>query len=300
MIVEPRHKGHEYAVDHGTGPDGGELYILTNDGAPEFRLMRAPVRSPGQTSWTEVLGPDPAERRVSAQVFAGHVVLEVRRDFRTGLRVLDRTSGTSTEIWPATETTTLELATNEEYRTGFVTVLTESLVDPQEWHDVDLATGAWRLRKRQEIPGYDPSQYRTSQIMAPAADGTPVPVTLAYRADRGPDRTNPCLLYGYGAYEACLFRDSGPSIAARCRACSTAAGCSRQRTSAVAVRAAGGGGTRDTWRPSATRSPTSSIVPRRWSTAAGRRRAGSSPVDCPRAGCCRAPPTRWRRPGGPR
>ena len=156
--------------------------------------MRAPVRSPGRASWTEVLGPDPAERRTSAQVFAGHVVLEVRRDFRTGLRVLDRTSGTSTEIWPATETTTLELATNEEYRTGFVTVLTESLVDPQKWHDVDLATGAWRLRKRQEIPGYDPSQYRTSQIMAPAADGTPVPVAgLPGRSQPGQDESVPAV-----------------------------------------------------------------------------------------------------------
>jgi oligopeptidase B len=209
LVVEPRRKGHEYAVDHGAGPNGGELYILTNDGAPEFRLMRAPVRSPGRASWTEVLAADPAERRTSARVFAGQVVLEIRRDFRTGLRVLDRTSGASTEIWPAAETITLGMATNEEYRADFVTVLTESLIDPHEWHDVDLATGAWRLRKRQQIPGYDPSRYRTSRIMAPAADGTQVPLTLAYRADRVPDGTNPCLLYGYGAYEACLFPEFG-------------------------------------------------------------------------------------------
>ncbi|HKA68904.1 MAG TPA: prolyl oligopeptidase family serine peptidase [Actinomycetes bacterium] len=210
MVVEPRRKGHEYAVDHGSGPDGGELYILTNDGAPEFRLMHAPVRSPGRAGWTELLGPDPAERRSSAQVFAGHVVLEIRRDFRTGLRVLDRTTGSTTEIWPAAETTSLNLATNEEYLTGFVTVRTESLIDPREWHDVDLVSGSWRLRKRQQIPGYDPSRYRTSQILAPATDGTPIPITLAYRADRGPDGTSPCLLYGYGAYEASLFPEFGP------------------------------------------------------------------------------------------
>ena len=219
VVVEPRRKGHEYLVDHGTGPDGGELYILTNDAAAEFRLLRAPVRSPGRASWTEVLAADPAERRSRIQVFADHVVLEIRRDFRTGLRVLDRATGTSTEIWPAAETTTLDLATNEEYAAGFVTVLTESLIDPREWHDIDLVTGAWRLRKRQQIPGYDPSRYRTSQVRATATDGTAVPVTLAYRADVEPDGTNPCLLYGYGAYEACLFpgfgseyRDALPSL----------------------------------------------------------------------------------------
>jgi len=209
VLVEPRRKGHEYLVDHGCGPDGGELYVLTNDGAPEFRLMHTPVRKPGRESWTEMLAADPAERRRSVQVFAGHVVLEIRRDFRSGLRVLDRTTGATTEVWPVDETTALELATNEEYVSGFVTVLTESPIHPQEWHDIELATGEWRMRKREQIPGHDPSRYRTSRIFAPAADGTAVPITLAYRADVEPDGTNPCLLYGYGAYEACLFPGFG-------------------------------------------------------------------------------------------
>jgi oligopeptidase B len=68
---------------------------------------------------------------------------------------------------------------------------------------VDLATGRWRERKRQRVPGYDPARYATERVTAAAADGTPIPVTLAYRAGLRRDGSAPCLLYGYGAYESC-------------------------------------------------------------------------------------------------
>jgi oligopeptidase B len=62
------------------------------------------------------------------------------------------------------------------------------------------------------VPGYDPSAYRTERRHAPAADGTLVPVTLAYRADTPLDGTAPCLMWGYGAYESCDDPEFEPAI----------------------------------------------------------------------------------------
>jgi oligopeptidase B len=84
-------------------------------------------------------------------------------------------------------------------------VRTESLTEPPSWHDVDLASGRWELRKRQDVPGYDPAGYVSERISAPAADGTPIPVTVAYRRGLRRDGSAPVLLYGYGAYEACSW-----------------------------------------------------------------------------------------------
>jgi oligopeptidase B len=78
---------------------------------------------------------------------------------------------------------------------------------------VDLASGGWRLRKRQEVPGYDAAGYRTQRITAPAPDGTAIPVTIAYRADLPLDGTAPCLLYGYGAYESCEWPEFSLPVA---------------------------------------------------------------------------------------
>ena len=58
-VIELRRQGIEYSVDHDRGdPDGGRaprFLIVTNDGAPNFRLMEAPDDSPERTSWREVI-----------------------------------------------------------------------------------------------------------------------------------------------------------------------------------------------------------------------------------------------------
>jgi oligopeptidase B len=130
-------------------------------------------------------------------------VVEQQRGAATQLRVVDRRSGEQSLTEAGGAHCSLALAANEDYGAAAVTVRTQSLIDPPAWHDVDLASGRWRLRKRQEVPGYDPARYVTERVAAPAADGTLIPVTLAYRAGTRPDGTSPCVLYGYGAYESC-------------------------------------------------------------------------------------------------
>ena len=202
FVIEPRRPGTEYYADHADGPDGGELYLVTNAGAPEFRLVQAPATAPARAAWTEVIGPAEDTRLVRCDVFGRYLVVEQRHAAATQLRVVDRDTGTQYLIEAGGPEQALALAVNEEYTAAAVTVRTESLTEPPSWHDVDLASGRWALRKRQEVPGYDPSQYVTERISASAADGTPVPVTVAYRRGLRRDGSAPVLLYGYGAYEA--------------------------------------------------------------------------------------------------
>ena len=143
-------------------------------------------------------------------MFGRYLVVEQRRGAQTELRVVDRETGAQYLIGAGLAGAggpeqALALAVNEEYAASAVTVRTESLTEPPSWHDVDLASGRWELRKRQEVPGYDPAGYVTERISAPAADGTLIPVTVAYRRGLRRDGSAPALLYGYGAYEACSW-----------------------------------------------------------------------------------------------
>ena len=207
FVIEPRRPGTEYYADHAGGPDGGELYLVTNAGAPEFRLVRGPITTPGPgpgpaARWTEVIGPAGDTRLVRCDAFGRYLVVEQRHAAATQLRVVDRETGAERLIEAGGPEQALALAVNEEYTAAAVTVRTESLTEPPSWHDVDLASGRWVLRKRQEVPGYDPAQYVTERISAPAADGTLIPVTVAYRRGLRRDGSAAVLLYGYGAYEA--------------------------------------------------------------------------------------------------
>jgi len=214
-VLEPRKPGTEYRADHGDGPGGGEFYLVTNDVAEEFRLVRAPARAPGRVGWTEVIAGSPETRLVSCHVFGRYLVVEQRHAAVPQLRVLDRESGEQRLIEADGPQYSLALGINEDHAARAVTVRTESLVDPPSWHDVDLATGSWQLRKRKEVPGYDPAGYVTQRVAATAADGAVIPVTIAYRRGLRQDGSAPCLLDGYGAYEDCYwpeFRVDTPSL----------------------------------------------------------------------------------------
>jgi oligopeptidase B len=204
-VLEPRRAGVEYRADHADGPDGGEFYLVTNDQATEYRLVRAPARAPGSAAWTEVIAGSPDTRLVSADVFGRYLVVAQRRGAATQLRIMDRHTAEQRLIEAGGPEVSLALAANEDYNAPAVTVRTQSLIDPPAWHDVDLASGRWEPRKRQDVPGHDPARYVTERITAPAADGAQVPVTIAYRRGARPDGTAPCLLYGYGAYEDCIW-----------------------------------------------------------------------------------------------
>src|SRR5260370_37924427 len=88
-LVEARRDGIEYSIDH----QGDRFLILTNDGAINFRLMAAPVSSPGRHAWTEVVPERSGVRLNMTDVFAGHVVLGQRSDGLQRLEVPECASG---------------------------------------------------------------------------------------------------------------------------------------------------------------------------------------------------------------
>ncbi len=214
VVVEPRRPGVLYTVSHAPRPDGDVLLIVTNDGAQEFRLMRAPVADPGRAAWTELVGEDPAERLQAADVFARHAVLSMRRDGSPLLRLVRRDgSEVAVDVHPGIPAGTIRLWTNEEYDTDVVTVVVESLTEPRSWWSVDLDTGERSLLKRQEVPGYDRARYLSDRYVVPAPDGELVPVTVVRRTDTPLDGTAPCLLFGYGAYEYSFEPEFDPALA---------------------------------------------------------------------------------------
>jgi len=216
-VIEPRRRGIEYRVDHARD---GDLYIVTNDGQREFTLMRAPRGRPGRPEWKPVSCPEVAPYRddtrlTQCDVLADHLVLTVRRQGRPLLIVTDHDGENAREVGPSLPAGAIALAHAEDYAIGSVIIAEESLIEPTLWSTLDLRTGARRAAKRMDVPNYDASRYATEALTAQAADGTPITVTLARLAGTPLDGSAPCLLYGYGAYEATLdpwFDRSRPSL----------------------------------------------------------------------------------------
>ena len=197
-LVAARERGIEYDV----ALRGERLYILTNaDGATDFKIMTAPLDSPGREAWREWL-PYQRGTYVRAQLlFVGHHVRLERVGGLPRIVVTDLTSGVAHTIAFEEEAYDLALSPGYEFETETLRFIYSSMTTPQQTFDYDMAARTRTLRKTQEVPsGHDPADYVTRRLAAVSRDGAEVPVSLLYRRATQLDGSAPLLLYGYGAY----------------------------------------------------------------------------------------------------
>ena len=196
-VVEPRRAGIEYSVTH----HGGRFYIVTNDEAPNFRLVAAPASSPGREHWAPVLPYRPEVKLDAVEAFERYLVLWERSEGLRQLRVLELETGEEHLVAFPEPVYTVRPNENPEFETTLFRFSYTSLVTPNSVVDYDLAARTWTVRKQTEVlGGYDPSRYRSERLFATAPDGTRVPVSLVYRLPLERDGRRPLLLQGYGSY----------------------------------------------------------------------------------------------------
>ena len=196
-VVEPRRQDVEYSLEH----RGDNFLLVTNDEAPNFRLVRTPVEDPGREAWQDLLPHRDDVRLDAVDAFAGHVAVYERVEGLRQIRVLDPETAEGDALEQPEEVYTVTPGANLEFETPSVRFDYTSLVTPPSTFDYDVETGERVLRKEQPVLGYDRSQYATERVWATAPDGERVPISLVYRRDRPRDGSAPLLLYGYGSYE---------------------------------------------------------------------------------------------------
>ena len=197
VMVEPRRADIEYSVDH----QEDRFLILTNDGASNFRLMAAPVSSPGRSSWTEVVPERPGVRLNLVDVHRAHVVLGQRSDGLQRLEVLDSSTGDLHVLEQPDAAYTAFPGSSPDYESRVMRFFYTSLNAPWSAIDYDMETRERTIVKEQPVRGgYDRKDYDTERLWAKSQDGVEVPISLVYRRDMH-RKDSPLLLYGYGAYE---------------------------------------------------------------------------------------------------
>jgi oligopeptidase B len=196
-VIEPRKEGVRYYADEGDGI----FYIRVNDTDPSFRLVTAPVATPGKDHWTELIA---ARRDVpidDIDVFKDFYVVTERVKGLPVLNVVVIKSKEWREIAVPEPAYDLSSSVNAEFDTGKYRYNYQSPITPSSTFEYDVQTQASTLLKQQEVPGgYDKSRYAVERLFVPAKDGTGIPVTVVYRKDLFKRGENPLYVYGYGSY----------------------------------------------------------------------------------------------------
>ena len=197
QLVEPRREDIEYNVNH----RDGHFLIRVNDTGRNFRIVDAPVSSPGSANWKEVLPHREDVMLEDVELFSSFTVLVEREDALPHLRIfgLDFKAAPREISFPEPVYSTGPHI-NRVFNTTKYRYAYQSLVTPGSVFEYDVETGESTLLKQIEVPGgFDRKQYHSERIWAPAADGSRIPVSIVYRQDLK-SATNPLHVHGYGSY----------------------------------------------------------------------------------------------------
>lgn len=200
-LIEPRRTDVEYYTYH----RGDEFFFRTNDDAPNYKVVRAPVAAPSKDNWETVIAHRDSVKVERIATFADHLVVYERDRGLRRIRVIDLVSGSDHYIEFPDAAYAVFPRDNHEFDTRILRYVYESLTTPESVYDYDMETHERVLLKQDEVlGGYDPSLYTTERIFATAQDGTQVPISLVYRMDLFEPATNPLYLMGYGSYGASM------------------------------------------------------------------------------------------------
>ncbi|WP_218110124.1 S9 family peptidase [Oligoflexus tunisiensis] len=210
-LIQARIRGLEYMVEDG----GDRLFILTNHNAKNFQVMETTLDKPGIQHWITLVPHNPNILIENAEVFESHIVMHLRENGLTRLRVMSRKDGSLRDIPFQESAYVVSPYVNAEYDTQDFLYSYQSLTRPNTVYSWDFTTHKSREIKQTKVNNYDPNLYASERVMVKVRDGTLVPMSLVYKKGLQKSGKNPVLIYGYGSYGISMeptFRASRASL----------------------------------------------------------------------------------------
>ena len=200
-LVQPRHKDRLYFVEH----RDEQFYIITNNNAPNYKIMTAPVADSEFANWQEFIPHNPDKLIEGFDIFATHLVTYGRSQALPTIDIHNFESGKMQPLTFPEAVCGTRGAANPEFNSATFRFVYTSMTTADSTYDIDMETQTWTLIKQDPVLGdYDPANYETARAWATAVDGTKIPISLLYRKGIQLDGSNPCMLYGYGSYGASM------------------------------------------------------------------------------------------------
>jgi prolyl oligopeptidase len=199
------------AVHRVIGNVDDTLYMLTDEGAPRYRVVALDLKHPAPEQWRTVVpeGRDPIE---GASVVGGQIVVQLLQDAHSAVRRYAFDGRLLSEVrLPGLGTASGFAGHIGDHDTYYSF---SSYTTPAAVYRLDLKSGASSPWHAPKLAGFKPAQFETRQVFYSSRDGTRVPMFVTARKGLKLDGRNPAILYGYGGFNIAQLPGFQPNVAA--------------------------------------------------------------------------------------
>jgi prolyl oligopeptidase len=181
--------------------EGDVLLVLTNNGAPNQRIIGVDTKNPKPENWKTIIPESKEDVLQGASICGGKLVCQYLHNASSSLRVFDLTGKSLGEIALPEIGTVGGINGSREDGTAFFSF--QSFLRPNTIYSLDMATLKPTVFKAPKMD-FKSDDFETKQVFYTSKDGTKVPMFITHKKGLKMDGSNPTLLYGYGGFNVSL------------------------------------------------------------------------------------------------
>jgi prolyl oligopeptidase len=189
-------------------PYKGDLYILTNEDSPRFRIFKTPITTPSREHWSEIIPQSDAVLK-ELHIIGGQLFGLYEQNAHSLLKRFDTGGKPLGEIELPTLGTISDLG--GEYDSTSAFYLFSSFTVPPTIYRFDIRAAKSSLWDSVKTD-LDTNRYETKQVWYNSKDGTHVPMFLVMRKGLKLTGHNPVLLTAYGGFNVSLTPEFSKTI----------------------------------------------------------------------------------------
>lgn len=178
----------------------GKIYIITNYGAPRYRIMVATPDKPALKDWVELV-PEGDAVLSGATVIGGKLLLTYDKDAANHAYVYGLDGRMEHEI-KLPSLGSVGFSGNKDDKECFF--MFTSFTIPGTTYKYDMDNNTYTLLRAPKVD-FNADDYVTEQVFYPSKDGTRIPMSITYKKGLKRDGSNPVYLYGYGGFNISLY-----------------------------------------------------------------------------------------------
>ena len=179
--------------------DRGRFFVSTNEGAPNYRVLRVDPTHMEREHWVEIV-PERSDATLEAVTLVGHhLSLAYLKDVAGRLEVHDADGKLVRDVALPGLGSVSALSGEVDDDVAYYSF--QSFTYPTAIFETSVATGKTSTWYKLNVP-VDSSKYVAEQIFATSRDGTRIPFFVLHAAGAARSASTPTMLYGYGGFQA--------------------------------------------------------------------------------------------------
>jgi prolyl oligopeptidase len=177
-----------------------QLYVMTNDGAPKYRVFKVDPRKPARAAWKQIVAEGEATLE-SLDIVGEKLVLGYLRNAASEVTVHELDGKLARKIEIPAFGAAAGIVGNPDQDTGYVAYT--SFTTPSVVLKVSVKSGKATEWARVTLP-IDTSGMETEQVFYTSKDGTKVSMFIIKPRGATKNGKNPTILYGYGGFNVSM------------------------------------------------------------------------------------------------